>query len=187
MRIRSLQKTSLTTVLTLLFVLLVVLSVGFTNYLAFRNGQRAVNEIAVRLRSEMTARIEQHLKTYLETPHVINAVNTDALVLKQIDSRDFSSLEEQFVRQSVLFESVSYIYFASETSGDFVGVKKEQDGTLTVRLGSGTQLSVYAVDDQGKRAEMVTTHPYTDSRVRSWFREAAQHSNSVFGVRFQPG
>lgn len=175
-----LKKASLKQVLLLLFVLLVVVSVGLTNYLAFRNGQNAVNEIATRLRSEVTARIEQHLQSYLETPHVINAVNTIAITLKQLDVRDISGLENQFQKQCHLFESVSHIYFAGETSGNLIGVKKEADDTLTITRGSGTDFRVYATDDKGHPGTLVDVMPYIDARIRPWYRQATQEEQCLW-------
>jgi PAS domain S-box-containing protein len=174
------KKVSLKTVLTLLFVFLVVISVGLTNYLAFRNGQEAVNEIAIRLRSEVTARIEQHLQTYLETPHLINAVNTNAILLKHLNIRNFSNLENQFQKQSQLFDSVSYIYFASEASGDFIGVKKEADDALTIRTGSGTDFRVYATDEHGNRDRLLARMPHIDPRIRPWYRAAMQEEQCIW-------
>ncbi|QYO62189.1 hypothetical protein [Leptolyngbya sp. 7M] len=46
------------------FVLQILAVVGLVGYLSFRNGQRAVNDLATQLRSEVTARIEAELKTW---------------------------------------------------------------------------------------------------------------------------
>ncbi len=50
------------------FVAQIVLAVGLVGSLSFRNGRGAVNNVAHQLRSEITARIEEHLDTFLNTP-----------------------------------------------------------------------------------------------------------------------
>jgi hypothetical protein len=65
-------KIPLRLVLIVPFAIQVALVVGLVGYLSFRNGQQAVNNVAHQLRSEITTRIEEHLRTFLDTPHQIN-------------------------------------------------------------------------------------------------------------------
>ena len=64
---RLLRRVPLRIVLIVPFVILTFAAVTLTGFLSFRNGQKAVNDVATQLRSETTARIEQHLQAYLET------------------------------------------------------------------------------------------------------------------------
>jgi hypothetical protein len=57
-------------------VLQIFAAVGFTGYLALQNGQKAVNDLATRLQSEVSDRVDQHLDPYLTTPNQINQINT---------------------------------------------------------------------------------------------------------------
>ena len=54
--------------LILVFVSQILGAVGLVGYLSFRNGQKAVNDLATQLRQEITARIERELRGYFETP-----------------------------------------------------------------------------------------------------------------------
>ncbi|HEY9658059.1 MAG TPA: hypothetical protein V6C65_06380, partial [Allocoleopsis sp.] len=65
---KSSRKISLRLLLVIPFVVQIVGAVGLVGYLSFRNGNRAVNDVATQLRSELTARIEQQLRNYIEIP-----------------------------------------------------------------------------------------------------------------------
>ncbi|GAK60583.1 PAS modulated sigma54 specific transcriptional regulator, Fis family [Candidatus Vecturithrix granuli] len=175
-----LKKTSFQTILILVFAAQVVATACLTGYLAFRNGLLSVNDVANQLRSEMTARITQHLHTYLDTPHLINTLNINAIHLKQIDIIDFSTLEHQFWKQSQIFPSVSYIYFASERTGDFIGVKRLSNDTFHLRNGSGPTFSVFTTDAQGNRGELLSVMPYVDSRTRPWYQAAKESGKAIW-------
>ena len=72
---RSKKKASLRLILVFPFVLQIFAAVGLTGWLSLRNGQKAVNEVASQLRSEITARIQQQLNTYLDTAPRVNQLN----------------------------------------------------------------------------------------------------------------
>jgi hypothetical protein len=55
------KKIPLRLVLILPFVLQIFGMVGLTGYLSLRNGQKAVNDLATKLRSEVSSRIEKRL------------------------------------------------------------------------------------------------------------------------------
>lgn len=46
------------------FVLQLFAAVGLVGYLSFRNGQKAVNDLASQLRSEISQRIQENVHTY---------------------------------------------------------------------------------------------------------------------------
>jgi hypothetical protein len=78
---KILDKLPLRTVLIVPFVLQIVGAVGLVGYLSFRNGQKAVNNLATQLMSEVSLRVEQNLQVYLTTPHLINQSKLDAVKL----------------------------------------------------------------------------------------------------------
>jgi hypothetical protein len=92
---------SLSLILIAPFVLQIVVVVGLTNYLSIRNGQKAVNDVATQLRTEIGTRVTQYLSTYLETPHLINRMNADAVRLGKLDLQDLSAVERHRRTRSV--------------------------------------------------------------------------------------
>ena len=90
---KLLDKLSLRTVLIVPFVLQIVGAVGLVGYLSFINGQKAVNNLAGQLMSEVSLRVEQNLQTYLTTPHQINQSKLDAVKLGFLKMENLSAWE----------------------------------------------------------------------------------------------
>ncbi len=67
------------------FIIQIFAAVGLTGWLSLRNGQKAVNEVASQLRSELSQRIEEKLKIYTEIPYAVNRLNTSAFARGVID------------------------------------------------------------------------------------------------------
>ena len=155
------------------FVLQIVAAVGVTGYLSFRNGQKAVNELATQLRSEVGARIDQHLDSYLHTPVAINQMNVDAVELGLLDLSKFETAGRYFWKQMQVFDEVGYISYALAT-GEFVGAGRWlNDGSITVdELSAQTQWKNYnyAVDSQGKRTELMDVTDYK-FQTEAWYTE----------------
>ncbi|HEX7627975.1 MAG TPA: hypothetical protein VF354_03540, partial [Candidatus Methanoperedens sp.] len=61
--------------LTVPFVIIIIATVGLTGYIAFINGQAAVNNMLGQLFSEIEIRVEQHMDSYLGTAFIINQLN----------------------------------------------------------------------------------------------------------------
>ena len=72
-------KFSLRTALVGPFVLQIVTAVGLVGYLSFRNGQKAVTDLANQLMTLVSDDTDQHLDNYLSIPHQINQINIDAI------------------------------------------------------------------------------------------------------------
>lgn len=76
-------------VLVLPFVLQIVGAVGLVGYLSFKNGQKAVNDLADRLMDKSSNLVSERLDNYLQTPQKINQINLDAIDLGLLDLKDF--------------------------------------------------------------------------------------------------
>lgn len=113
----------LRTVLIVPFALQIFAAVGLTGYLAFRNGQRAVDELAQQLQGEISHRIEERLDSYLSQAHLINQMNIQAVQLNSLDLDNLEQLDRHFAQQIRLFEAISYIYFANP-QGEFSGAEQ---------------------------------------------------------------
>ncbi len=162
-------------VLILPFVTQIALAVGLVGYLSFRNGQRAVNNVAHQLRSEISARITEHLHTFLDTPHRINQINAQALRQEVLDADDPAALERYLWEQIQAFESVTSIYFGN-TEGGLVDAGREGAGGALYVIATDEfrrgPFKKYATDDAGNRTELLTTVPDFDARTRAWYTNA---------------
>jgi hypothetical protein len=91
---KILDKLPLRTVLIVPFILQIVGAVGLVGYLSFRNGQKAVNNLASQLMSEVSLRVEQNLQAYVTTPHQINQSKLDAVKARVVKDGKLISLGE---------------------------------------------------------------------------------------------
>jgi signal transduction histidine kinase/DNA-binding NarL/FixJ family response regulator len=171
-------------ILVVPFILEISLAVGLTGWLSIQNGERAVNGVASQLRSEITARIQQYLETYVATPHKINQVNADAIQLGQLDLQNFPQLEQHFLHQIQIFESVRAIYVGTEQTGGHIGSELGEDGVLLVKVSgeeTGHEVRFYAVDSKYNRTRLVRSKPNFDSRTRPWYRTAVVKGEANWG------
>lgn len=184
--VKSSSKIPLRLLLVVPFVLEIFATVGLTGYLSLRNGQQAVNEVASQLRHEISARIQQHLDSYLATPHLVNQLNLDAIQSGLLDDRNLSSLWRHFHRQMRMFPSLGIIYFGNE-QGQFTGVDRLENGDLRVlvkeQLGQ-SDIKVYRVTSTGKLAGLESITPRFDPRKRAWYQDASSTQQAVWSPIF---
>ena len=121
--------------------------VGLVGYLSFRNGQKAVNDLANQIRQELTARIERELQGYFAVPHEINRLNASAFSLGDLDIENASRGESQFYQQMKIAPTVAFVYCGSANAGEFFGVlRSPEDGSLQMSYGNASNnFRTYAV------------------------------------------
>lgn len=167
----------LRTVLIAPTVIQVVAVFGVVSYLSYRNSQNAVQDLASRLRDELTARILQQLTTTLELPYTINAIS--ASYVQQGDVDILTGEGEHLIWQQFrTFPSTNLVYCGTESEGAFLGV-----GTNS-RIGNAAEIHVanpeteryryiYDVDPTGRRASIASRlNKQYDPRVRPWYQKA---------------
>ena len=173
-------KVPLRTVLIVPFVLQIVGAVGLVGYLSFMNGQKAVNDLATRLRGEISDRIDQHLDTYFATPHQINQINRDAIDLGLLSLSDFQSTGRYFWKQMKVFD-VGYICYGN-TKGEYIGVERLENGSLLINEVSQSnpgKLYIYETDHQGNRTKLQGVknwNPHTEE----WYTDAVKAGKPIW-------
>ncbi len=171
-----LRQRSLRSILIVPFVLQLAGAVGLVWYLSLRNSQETVRDMAAQLRQEITARIDQQLKSYVDIPHSINRINSSAVLtgdLKIETATGFNQLWEQ----AKIFPNTNLIYCASERDGSLLGVGRnvENRGLQLVTYNPLTnhQGYIYELNSFGDRTTLqrAGTKKY-DARVRPWYKAA---------------
>lgn len=173
---KILDKLPLRAVLILPFVLQIAGAVGLVGYLSFKNGQKAVNNLASQLMSEVSLRVEQNLQVYLTTPHQINQSKLDAVKVGILKMDDLSAWEKYLWRQVQLYP---YIDFTSVTSarGDYRGGQQLSNGWLTIDAMEPSirkNFYSYKTDKNGNRTTVATVVEYLDARQHSSYKEAVK-------------
>ncbi|MBD2437225.1 ATP-binding protein [Nostoc sp. FACHB-110] len=180
------SKLPLRLILIVPFVIQIFAAVSLVGYLSFKNSQKAVNDLADQLTSKVNALVEQHLDTYLATPHQVNRINLDATKLKILNLQDFQVTGNYFWKQMQVF-NIGYISFANP-QGEFIGVERLNDGNLLInevseKIGLG-KLYIYTTDHQGNRKQLTGIKDY-DPRDEAWYSDAVKVGKPVWSEIYQ--
>ncbi|MEK7991917.1 MAG: ATP-binding protein [Thiotrichaceae bacterium] len=180
-------KVSLRTLLVVLFAIQIFVAVGLTGYLSYINGQKAVDDLAGQLQEEVTSRIHQHLKAYLEIPHLINQNHYNAAKLGLLDIEDPVLLGRFFWHQLQVFDSVSTIYFGN-TNGGIVVAGRQTDGSFNIEQTKDFVAGPYQIFDSSsegiRSAEPTRIANDFDARDRPWYIAAQKAAHAVWSEIF---
>ena len=168
-------KATLQTVLIVPFVLQVFAAVGIVGYLSFRNSQRAVKDLAGQLMGEVSNRIEQNLRTYLQTPHQINQSKLDAVKLGFVNMKGLSAWEKYLWRQVQLYPYINFTSIANP-DGEYRTGEKMSNGTLLINASgpsTGFDFYSYNTNDRGDRTTVAALVKNFDIRQHPSYAYAA--------------
>lgn len=158
-------------VLVVPFVIQIFTAVSLVGYLSFKNGQRAVNDLAEQLMDRTSEVVDEHLKSYLSIPQRLNQINADAIRRGILDVRDRQTLGKYFWDQMQAYD-LTYIGIGL-TTGEGLGAARYDGKTITIddwtaKLPNNT--STYATDNQGNRTQVNTRWTW-DNFSESWYTE----------------
>jgi PAS domain S-box-containing protein len=170
---KSSPKMSLSLVLLIPLVVQISVAVGVTGWLSFRNGQKAVNDLATRLSLEVAARTKENFRSFGDVSHLFLQMNTAAIASGNLDPEDFPNLERYLWNQTKLSDRTTTIYYGDE-QGRFLLLKREAEDLVYIRDEStAPDRQIYRLDSQGNRTELIQTAAY-DPRTRPWYKAAKQ-------------
>ena len=171
---KSKRGISLPLILVLPFVLQIFAAVGITGYLSFRNGQKAVNNLVIELKNEISNKIEHNIRDYLEKHQNFHQIVIAGIRSNNIDLENFSSLE-QFFWYQIQNGSVSDLVFANP-QGEMIGIEHDEDGTNILRVKTssmGGKRHKYILDNQRNRTKLIQNKEY-NTLARPWYQTAVQ-------------
>jgi len=171
---KTVRSRTLRTVLIVPFVLQIFATVGLVGYLSFKNGQKAVNEIADRLMAEVGSRVEQNLGTYLTVPHQVNQINAAAIELGTLNLQNVPVLQRHFWRQLQIFDTLTFTGLGLEQR-DNLGAERLDNGSLTLRVStaaSNYDFRTYATNKSGEISQLLNNKTNFDPRTRPWYKAA---------------
>jgi two-component system, sensor histidine kinase ChiS len=157
------------------FVIQIVGMVGIVGFLSFKNGEKAVNDLATQLNSEISTSIQQHVLGYLNKSHQTLEVTYAGIKSGNINLEDFPALQRYFWQIVQNRDMEAYISFGN-ARGEFVGVERQEDGRFQLKIrdqSTAPMREVYYLDDRGDRDQLVTRAKY-DTQSRPWFKAAVQ-------------
>lgn len=169
--LRSIQARTfpLQLVLIVPFILQIFGAVSLVGYLSFRNGQKAVNDLANQLMERTSSAVDQHLESYLSIPHKVSQINADAIQMGLLNVRDRQTVGRYFWHQMQAYD-VSYIGIGL-TTGEGVGAARYDGTTVTLDDWSSkppNNWKNYALDAQGNRTRLLETLDWNNLE-QSWY------------------
>ncbi|MEE3715281.1 EAL domain-containing protein [Tumidithrix elongata RA019] len=165
---------SLRSILVIPFVLQIVVAVGLTGWLSLQNGQKAVNEVATKLRSEVTARIQERLLAYIEIPPLVNQITANAIATGQLDLENDLIRGRHFWKQVVTFPQIS-VHFFGNTKGEFFTARRLPSGEVQVGLADRStngNINYFMASPLGDRLQRLDVIPQFDPRMHPWYKAA---------------
>ncbi|MEM7330559.1 MAG: cache domain-containing protein [Chloroflexota bacterium] len=171
--------------LPILFALLILITAVTISLLAFSSGQIVVRNLVTQLSDEITARIEQRVLTYVNTPHDILEANAAAFSAGEIDVNDLDKLANLFWHQIEGHDQLAFISYGDER-GNFVGVEHVADGyILRIRdINTAPLRQEFRLDSGGQRQELLDSGQY-DPRERGWYQTAVTNGDSTWSNVYQ--
>ncbi|MGK7901142.1 MAG: PAS domain S-box protein [Hormoscilla sp.] len=160
--------------LVLPLVLQILVLVGLTGYLSLRQEKKAVKKVNIHLGSQIATQVHKEIVNYLSTPHLLNKINADAVLLGELKLQNISSLSKHIWHQMHKFDAVRQIQLGTE-QGELLGVERweEQQWNLQVAgTETGNAIAIYSLDAEGDRT-LLRQEPNFDPRTLTWYRIGA--------------
>ena len=178
---------SLKTVIVVPFVVLMVLAVGMTGTLSILDGRAAVAEVVSSLLAEVTARIEDNLRHFLEAPYRVDETNRMAIHTGLLSTSDLTPWRAYLWRQAQLAMRVNNIALGNE-EGAYVGVDTPASGRRVIQISdasTGFDLITYHTDDDGHITDPLSVAPDYDPRKRPWYRAPVAAGGPVWSAIYK--
>ncbi|WP_096590672.1 ATP-binding protein [Calothrix sp. NIES-2098] len=174
------QLVTLRLILVVPFVLQIFVAVGLVGYFSFKNGQKAVNDLAEQLIDKASQQVDNRLDTYLALPIQLTEINVDAIANKELNLKDLITSGRYFWRQAKAFRHLSYAGYTL-TNGKEAGAGRWVKGVdllLYENLGKG-KASDYLVDDKGNRTKLLQSYDY-HPLTEPWYTDSVTAGKLVW-------
>ena len=174
-------RVSLRLLLIVPFLSQIIAAVGLVGYLSWYNSQRAVNDVARQLRSEVTNRIQDRLQFYLTKPQEVNQVSASLIASGQINPQDMTATRRLLWETIRKLPDLSYYGFAYP-QGQYVGVEQVpgQLPNLAIVQPGTTDFLTYEANDRGEATRLTSTVPNFLTTERPWYKKAVQAGKSTW-------
>ncbi|MEG4389503.1 adenylate/guanylate cyclase domain-containing protein [Microcoleus sp. N9_A2] len=152
-------------------------------YLSYRNGQKAVNDVATQLRNDTSDRIKENL-TYLVAIPFQSFENYDAALLQnRINLNNGRDVEKFLWGQLPAFPLIAAAAFVTPNQEFFAG-ERQDDGAIVIRTSeveNNHTLTTYTASPEGERQEIINAgKPNFDPRKRPYYKIPVQQKQAVW-------
>jgi C4-dicarboxylate-specific signal transduction histidine kinase len=164
----------LRTVFVVPFVLQIICAVGLIAYLAFSTGQKAIQDLTLNLRSEISTRVQEKLTSLLEVPHAINQVNAVAAKLGLLRTQETDTLRLYFQQQLMGQSALTLVGLGTEQPVYVDVARLDAVDALKLAVWNPARGPVknWKIGLDGSILESIPTDPTYDHRQRPWYKSA---------------
>jgi len=92
---------------------ILLVTVAASVWIAWDNGDRAVDDLAGQIQRRAGAQVESHLQAYLSAPHTVTQLMTDAIELGEVSPENPAAMYAFLHRLIRVFPAVSYLNVAT--------------------------------------------------------------------------
>lgn len=183
------RKIPLRLLLIVPFVLQIVGAVGLVGYLSYRSGQKAVEDMAKSLMTEIGDRIDQNLQGYLSEPEKVTQNHAAFIRQGILDWQNLAVLQTNFAQQLKVFPRLGDVILANENKS-FVEVSRSTSpDQLTIRISDSSKSNEfyrYQADTTGKIRKLLQIrtdyNPHNDPPKKPWYTETRNAGVGLWGI-----
>ncbi len=144
-----------------------------TSWLAFRNGQKSVDELVGKISAEVAVNIEKQVDSYLTKPSLISSVIEAEVASGNLNIKDIRELGQSLWTFTQSDDLTNNLYYGNQL-GEFVYSERHNNLNRMDFVDKATnfQRIAYEVEDATKLTKQIKVTDY-DPRIRTWYKEAA--------------
>lgn len=165
------------------FMALIFLSSILVGVISHNSTRQAITDMAFEQQSQAAFSVLEHVQGYLDLPHRLHHITAASISQGLLDSTDPKALQTHLRLQLQSFPEVTSLYFGNPDGGLVNAGREGPEGNLyviqTENFMAGT-FNKYALDDQGRPAEILASIPDFDARTRTWYRRAFEAQGPVW-------
>jgi len=178
------RKLSIRWTLPICIIVPLLSGILLTNWLSFRNGRAAVEDLVEKVSEEVAGNIEKQVSSYLTRPSMVSASLQAEIESGNIDVTDVRNLGQTLWRFTQVDLFNNNIFYGNE-NGEFV-YSQYQDGNYRldfVDAQSGFERIAYETNDEGNPTTEIARRQY-DPRGRTWYKEAVAKGSPIWSEAY---
>ncbi|PZO41683.1 MAG: hypothetical protein DCF19_08970 [Pseudanabaena frigida] len=172
------RKVSIKALIILPFIFQIILAVWIIGYFSFQNSKKTADDFSNKLRANEVQSLKHNIDDYLQTPMQIVKLNAESQKGQPLDTSKSIEIIRQFRTLANIYPSIREV-FLGDISGKFIGVLRQSDNTLAVKLTEDfPQRNWYELDSVASLTgnldlgHLFKTEKSYDPRSRPWYKKA---------------
>ncbi len=164
------RKLPLRIVLTIPFIFQLIVIVSIIGYLSFNHIQQISNELTRQLQNKVSYAIQEKLRTYIETPHLVNRLNANTVSFTHLETQQHDT-KVHFLEHLQTFPLISQVFMANE-NGHIVGARRLTHDKLQIFEFKNNQQVLYNVNGAGEFELFSGTTNANKQNLYPWYDNA---------------